>query len=852
MTQGTYSQLLQTLDFSSDESPKEVHDPYSRLASAINSTVKASPRELAILIRQTLFKRRAETLSEAHLRIPVGSSWPGLEDYEACSLTTLITQKNASVSAEPWIPEWLPNAQSGVGTTAHLEAPRRPKSSPESSSLVDPLLNDLGLHTYRSHGQKQAVRAALRTPPGGTLAICLPTGEGKSTVFHGISKSRFYQQVGTKSGTTIVVVPTVALALDHERKVAQDHGLEHRTAFIGGLSDTEASGIFTRIEEGSQGLIFSSPEALVGRLRLPILNAAKAGLIKALVVDEAHMIDAWGSSFRPEFQMLSGLRRQIISEQPLEMALRTILLSATFTEESLELMASMFSDGVDQFDVCSASALRPEIEYWIAAPTTKGQREQRIYEALMHAPRPAILYTTRVDDADYWYGKLKTEGFTRVRSMTGDTDDTTRRDIGNDWINGSVDLVIATSAFGLGVDNPNVRSIIHACIPESVDRYYQEVGRGGRDGNASMSLVLPAHGDENVAGGISDPRLVTAQRAFGRWRSMWGSEMRSNVGQNVFRIPVDVPPGITGERMDMGGPMNTLWHHRTLNTMAAAGLIELLGSDFEIVSSGDEPDSENSVIPETLIRENFQTVRIVDTEHLREDHFVARFDAYRNAQKASTRNSLNVMTRISSEERCVASLLTPVYSVQNHNLFPDVQVQDACGGCPHCRANQLPIRAHTGVPSEHPWKTASDAAIPPSFEQPLLVRYSSEELIIQSTKRRLTSVIGSLIRGGVANVLFDPSFPVGVKDIWDQTDSSPMFVEYTSIPDVFPDGPVLVLAGTDIDYATQFLGLQSSRQNVLGIFDHRSPDPRVPSTSFVSRYGGRTIGLNQFLSEVLI
>jgi len=156
------------------------------------------------------------------------------------------------------------------------------------------------------------------------------------------------------------------------------------------------------------------------------------------------------------------------------------------------------------------------------------------------------------------------------------------------------------------------------------------------------------------------------------------------------------------------------------------------------------------------------------------------------------------------------------------------------------------------VSSDHPWKTASDTAIPPSFEQPLLVGYSSEELIIQSTKRRLTSVIGSLIRGGVANVLFDPSFPVGVKDIWNQTDNSPMFVEYTSVPDVFPDGPVLVLAGTDIDYATQFLGLQSSRQNVLGIFDHRSPDPRVPSTSFVSRYGGRSIGLNQFLSEVLI
>ena len=852
MTQGTYSTLLQTLDSSSDESPGEIHDPYSRLASAINSTHRASPRELAILIRQTLFKRRAETASDAHLRIPVGDSWPGLKDYEACSLTALMTQKNASVSADAWTPEWLPNSQSGVGTAPHLEEPRRPQSFSASSELVDPLLNELGLRSYRSHGQKQAARAALRTPPGGTLAICLPTGEGKSTVFHGIHKSRFYLQVGVMSGTTIVVVPTVALALDHERRVAQDHGLEHPTAFVGGLPDTEARGIIARIEEGSQGLLFSSPEALVGRLRLPILNAAKAGLIKALVIDEAHMIDAWGSSFRPEFQMLSGLRRQIISEQPPEMALRTILLSATFTKDSLELISSMFSDGADLFDVCSASALRSEIEYWIAAPTTKKQREQRVYEALMHAPRPAILYTTLVDDADYWYGRLKAQGFTRIGSVTGDTGDTARREIGDDWIRGRVDLVIATSAFGLGVDNPNVRSVIHACIPESVDRYYQEVGRGGRDGKASMSVVLPAHGDENVAGGIADPRLITAQRAFGRWQSMWGSDMRSNLAPNVFRVPVDVPPGITGERMDMGGPTNTLWHHRTLNTMAAAGLIELLGSDFEIVSSGDEPASENSESPEKPSFENFQTVRIVDTEHLREDHFVARFDAYRNAQKASTRKSLAVMTRIASAQDCVAELLTPVYSILNHKSFSDIQVQDACGGCPHCRANQLPIRAQTGLPSEHPWKTASDAAIPSSFEHPLLVGYSSRELNTRTTKRRLTGAIASLIRGGVANVLVDPSFPVGIKDIWEQTDNSPMFVECTSVPDVFPDGPVLVLAGTDIEYATQFLGLQSTRQNVLGIFDQRSPDPRVPSTSLISRYGGRTIGLDQFLSEVLI
>src|SRR5262249_48814617 len=115
-------------------------------------------------------------------------------------------------------------------------------------------------------------------------------------------------------------------------------------------------------------------------------------------------------------------------------------------------------------------------------------------------------------------------GFSRLALFDGDTPDDQRRRIVDEWSKDELDVVVATSAFGLGVDKADVRTVIHCCVPEGVDRYYQEVGRGGRDGVACGSLVLYTQTDVEVARGMSAQKLISSEPPFfkgwGRWHKM--------------------------------------------------------------------------------------------------------------------------------------------------------------------------------------------------------------------------------------------------------------------------------------------------------------------------------------------
>lgn len=174
--------------------------------------------------------------------------------------------------------------------------------------------------------------------------------------------------------------------------------------------------------------------------------------------------------------------------------MRTLMLSATLTNSSRETLRAFFgTDGA--FERIAALQLRLEPDFWIAPFSTEQTRIDRVVEALHHAPLPAVLYVTQVDDADDWHARLVAEGFRRIRKLHGKTGRAEREEIVAQWRDGLLDIVVGTSAFGLDIDYPHARSIIHACVPETLDRFYQEVGRSGRDGHASLSLIVPTGRD---------------------------------------------------------------------------------------------------------------------------------------------------------------------------------------------------------------------------------------------------------------------------------------------------------------------------------------------------------------------
>ena len=231
-------------------------------------------------------------------------------------------------------------AGDGVETFAASEATRREFN--KAGCEGDPFLAAVGRTSYRSRGQRAAVRAALSTPAGGTLVVALPTGEGKSMIFQLAHTVGFVgADQAENRGVTLVIVPTVALGVNHEQEAVNVCGLSPPLAFQGG-NDVQNNIIAERIADGTQGLCFASPEAACGALRDPLRRAAEAGLLRAMVIDEAHLVDQWGTGFRTEFQELSGLRRELMSAAPPGQACAPSCCRRRLTAISLETLRSLF------------------------------------------------------------------------------------------------------------------------------------------------------------------------------------------------------------------------------------------------------------------------------------------------------------------------------------------------------------------------------------------------------------------------------------------------------------------------------------------------------------------------------
>ena len=216
-------------------------------------------------------------------------------------------------------------------------------------------VDGLGLkfECYSCPGQRQAIHAAFFLQPGGTLVINLPTGSGKSMVAWAPAL------MAAPGSLTLMVTPTVSLAIDQERQLRSHYPfrivsqLPESLAWHSGLSNRAKKQIRRRLVDGSQRIIIASPESVVTSLARPLYEAAKTGQLKYFVVDEAHLVAQWGTEFRPEFQSMCGLRRELLASCPnVADRFRTLLLSATLSQESFDILRDLFAE--EFFDAVSA------------------------------------------------------------------------------------------------------------------------------------------------------------------------------------------------------------------------------------------------------------------------------------------------------------------------------------------------------------------------------------------------------------------------------------------------------------------------------------------------------------------
>ena len=331
------------------------------------------------------------------------------------------------------------------------------------------LQNTFKLPAFRP-GQEAVINALLQ---GHSALAVFPTGGGKSLCYQ--------LPALLLDGLTLVVSPLIALMKD-QVDALQALGIQ-AARLDSSLSKEETQAIYAALHNGSLKLLYVSPERLKNERfvqRLGQLN------ISLLAIDEAHCISEWGHNFRPDYLLLADLAKKLRVE-------RVLALTATATP-------SVAADICKQFAIqpehhIQTSFARPNLQLRVT-PCTAETRMELLLARLHKHPRDAatIIYVTLQKTAEEVATAINAAGLNAAHYHAGLKDDE-REQVQNQFMSGEVPIVVATIAFGMGIDKSNIRAVYHFNLPKSIENYVQEIGRAGRDGNPSLCEML-AVGDD--------------------------------------------------------------------------------------------------------------------------------------------------------------------------------------------------------------------------------------------------------------------------------------------------------------------------------------------------------------------
>lgn len=322
-----------------------------------------------------------------------------------------------------------------------------------------------GWTTLRA-GQSEAIDALVA---GRDAIVVLPTGAGKSAV---------YQLAGAlRDGLTVVVSPLIALQDDQVAQLSSATRAARGAVLNSTLGERATAELWDELRSGAVGYLFLTPEQLS---KDDVVAALRDVGVALLAVDEAHCVASWGHDFRPDYLRLGAVRERLGAPP-------VVALTATGAEpvrvevaERLRLVdPAVVVHGVD----------RPNIDLTVRRAVTADEKRAAVIAHVSAMTGSGLLYTATRREAEEYAATIAEAG-SRVRVYHAGLSRSEREETHRAFLADEVDLVVATNAFGMGIDKPDVRFVTHASVPESLDAYYQEIGRAGRDGDAADATLF--------------------------------------------------------------------------------------------------------------------------------------------------------------------------------------------------------------------------------------------------------------------------------------------------------------------------------------------------------------------------